>query len=247
VFHLECHEHADDWAGHLAARLVAALTEQPQVRLCLPTGTTPLPIYQGVAGAVQAGLASFRRAEVWLLDEFGGVPADAAGRCDVMLRESLLDRVDLPPDRYHRPIPEAADLDAMCAAYDASLAGGLDLTLLGVGTNGHIGMNEPGTPPTSPTRRVELAPETIAASARYFGDGTRPTWGVTIGLAGLLASREVWLLATGAHKAEIVRDILLQPVSVERPASLLRSHPHCRLFLDAAAARLLPASVRPRG
>ena len=247
MIHLNRYETPDDWAGHLAARFVAFLSEQPRARLCLPTGTTPLPVYDGIVQAVQARLATFRRAEVWLLDEFGGVPADAKGRCDVMLRETLLNRVDLPPRQYHRPIPEAANLEAMCAAYDATLAERLDLTLLGLGTNGHIGMNEPGTPPTSPTRRVELAPETIAASARYFGDGTLPTWGVTIGLSALLASREVWLLATGAHKADIVRDILLQPVSVERPASLLRSHPHCRLFLDAAAASRLPASVFPRG
>jgi glucosamine-6-phosphate deaminase len=164
-----------------------------------------------------------------------------------MLRDALLDRVDLPPGQYHRPVPEADDLEAMCAAYEASIAPGLDLTLLGLGTNGHIGMNEPGTAPTSVTRRVELAPDTIAASARYFGEGPLPTWGVTIGLAALLASREVWLLATGVRKADIVRDILLQPVSVERPASLLRSHPHCRLFLDAAAASKLPPSVIPRG
>jgi glucosamine-6-phosphate deaminase len=234
---------ADEWAGHLAARFVAYLTAKPRARLCLPTGTTPVPLYDGIVQAVGAGLASFREAQVFLLDEFGGVPPDARGRCDVMLREALLDHVDLPSAHYHRPVPEAEDLDAMCAAYEAALAPGLDLAILGLGTNGHIGMNEPGTPPTSPTRRVDLAPETIRAAARYFGETTLPTWGVTVGLAALLASREVWLLATGTHKAEIVRDILLLPVSVERPASLLRSHPHCRLFLDAPAARLLPAGV----
>ena len=235
-----------DWNAHVADEFVRALNARPSLRLCLPTGVTPLALYARLVEAVAAKALSFRDAEVFLLDEFGGVPADAAGRCDVMLRGALLDHVDLPAERYRRPIPEAADLPAMCAAYDRAIGEGLDLTLLGIGTNGHIGMNEPGSSYDSVTRRVELARSTIDAAARYFGDVPPPTWGVTIGLGPLRASREIWLLAVGESKAEIVRDVLLLPVSAERPASLLRTHPNCTFFIDSAAAARLPRDVVAR-
>jgi glucosamine-6-phosphate deaminase len=235
-----------DWNAHVAGELVRTLAARPSLRLCLPTGATPLGIYARIVAAVAAGEASFRDAEVFLLDEFGGVPVDADGRCDVMLRRALVDRVDLPPARYHRPIPEAADLAAMCAAFDRAIGDGLDLTLLGLGTNGHIGMNEPGSFYESATRRVDLAPATTLAAVRYFGAVPPPTWGVTIGLGPLRASREIWLLAAGEGKAGIVRDVLLLPVSAERPASLLRTHPNCTFFIDGAAASRLPRDVVAR-
>jgi glucosamine-6-phosphate deaminase len=224
----------------VAGRVVDRLAVHPASRLCLPSGTTPIPAFARIAAAVRAGRVSFAAANVFLLDEFGGVAADARGRCDVMLRATLLDAIDLPAARYHRPVPEASDLEAMCRAYEEAVHGALGLTLLGLGTNGHIGMNEPGSAPDSLTRRVDLAPETTRASARYFGDGPLPVWGVTIGLRSLLASRTVCLVATGESKASIVRDVVLGPVSVERPASLLRDHHDAWLFVDAAAAADLP-------
>lgn len=235
-------EDAEQWAATVASRFIDALAANPELRVCLTTGLTPLPAYARIVDAVSAGHASFARADVFLLDEFGGVPSDAHGRCDVILRRSLLDYVDLPEAGYHRPDADAADVEVMCRRYDALIDGRLDLTLLGLGTNGHVGMNEPGSAPDSPTRRVALAPETTAASARYFGAIELPTWGVTVGLAGLLASSAVWLLATGEAKAEIVRQILEEAPTTARPASLLQYHDDCWLFVDeAAASRLTPA------
>jgi glucosamine-6-phosphate deaminase len=248
VVHVVRYESPHTWAEHVAARFASFLADEPAARVALPTGATPEPVYASLVEAVRAGVASFRRAHVFLLDEFGGVPPDAKGRCDVMLHRSLLDHVDLDPQRYHRLDPEAEDLAAMCAAYDASMTPPLDLVMLGIGRNGHVGMNEPGTSPESATRRVELAPSTTQASVRYFGEGAAlPTWGVTIGLSAILAARTIWILATGEGKADIVRDVLLEPVSTTRPASLLRGHPNCWLFLDAAAASKLPVGVLSRG
>ncbi|MEO5821949.1 MAG: glucosamine-6-phosphate deaminase [Vicinamibacteraceae bacterium] len=248
MIHVVRYESPDVWAEHVAARFASFLADQPTTRVALPTGATPEPVYAGIVEAVRAGIASFRQAHVFLLDEFGGVPPDAKGRCDVMLHRALLDHVDLAPRNYHQFDPEAADVDAMCAAYDASLKQPLDLVMLGIGRNGHVGMNEPGTSPDSPTRRVELAPSTTQASARYFGEGAAlPTWGITLGLTAILAARTIWILATGEGKADIVRDVLLEPVSASRPASLLRGHPDCWFFLDAAAASKLPVGVLSRG
>ena len=239
MIHVVRYESPETWAEHVAARFASFLADEPAARVALPTGATPEPVYAAIIEAVRAGIASFRGAHVFLLDEFGGVPPDAKGRCDVMLHRSLLDHVDLAPERYHRLDPEAEDLAAMCAAYDASMTPPLDMMVLGIGRNGHVGMNEPGT---------RLNSTTIRASVRYFGEGAAlPTWGVTIGLSAILAARTIWILATGDSKADIVRDVLLEPVSTTRPASLLRGHPNCWLFLEAAASAKLPVGVLSRG
>ncbi len=237
--HIVSVETADEVAAAVARRIVDTLRQNAGARLCLPSGMTPVPAYARVAEEVRGGRTSFSQAEVFLLDEFGGVAPDAKGRCDVMLRRTLLDAIDLAADRYHRPEPEALNVDEMCRRYEAAVHGRLDLTVLGLGTNGHIGMNEPGSTRDSLTRRVDLAQETISASARYFDEGPLPTWGVTIGLRSLLASRTVYLMATGASKAAIVRAVMKEPVSTDRPASLLSEHPDAWLFVDAAAASSL--------
>jgi glucosamine-6-phosphate deaminase len=133
----------------------------------------------------------------------------------------------------------AAEFDAAVAA-----AGGLDLAIVGLGINGHVGMNEPGTPPDARTRPVELAPTTIEAARRYGADPP-PRRGVTIGLGSLLAAREIWLLARGARKASILAQALEGPETADCPASLLRAHPRLRVIADAPAASALgPRSQR---
>lgn len=229
----------DAWADAVAARLVARLAARPAPRLCLATGNTPVPVYDRCVDAVRTGAASFREAEAFLLDEFGGVPRETDGRCEQMLRRALIDHVDLPASRFHTIDTEATDLDAVCRHYEAA-AGTLDLTILGIGTNGHIGMNEPGTRADSLTRRVDLSAETQRSATHYFGGRHAPTWGVTAGMATLLRSREIWLLATGLSKAAVLRRMLTEPVSPLLPASLLREHPRCLLFCDDAAAAAIP-------
>jgi glucosamine-6-phosphate deaminase len=228
----------DTWAAALAERFVSALRERPELRVCLPTGLTPVPVYDRIADGVARGRISFARAEVILLDEFGGVDPTDPGRCDQMLVRYLLSRVDLPPERFHA-FDLSRDLDEVCRTHEAVVGSGCDLALLGVGTNGHVGMNEPGSAPDSLTRRVGLAPETIAASARYFGHGRLPSWGVTMGLGTLRRSREIWILASGPGKAAILREIVHGPVTDAVPATQLREHPRVLLIADDAAAAQL--------
>jgi glucosamine-6-phosphate deaminase len=146
--------------------------------------------------------------------------------------------VDLPPDRFHGFDLER-DVEQACREMEALVGAGVDLTLLGIGTNGHVGMNEPGSTADSLTRRVTLAPETVASSARYFTHGCLPTWGVTMGLGTIGRSREVWLLASGTAKAWIVRATVEGPVTPEVPASLLRNHPRAVFVVDDDAASRL--------
>jgi glucosamine-6-phosphate deaminase len=217
------------------------LRTRPDLKICLPSGATPSAIYAEMARSVQDGLVSFEKATVFALDEFGGLAGDDPGRTQHTLRRQLIDAVDLPPAAFRYLEPEASDLARHCAEYDTAMGDGFDLMVLGIGLNGHLGMNEPGSPVDSPTRRVDLHAGTIQSSARYFSHQNLPQWGVTVGLQAILASREVWVLANGAGKASIVEQTLRGDIGPANPASLLRRHPNCSLIMDRAAGALLDA------
>ncbi len=150
-----------------------------------------------------------------------------------MLRRQLLDSVEV--GRFHRIDVDAPDLDAECVRIDAIARGGIDLAVLGLGSNGHLGMNEPGSEPDDPTRVVELAPETKHGLPRY-GIDSPLDHGVTVGMAQLFAATEVWLLVTGARKREILQRVLAGPVGSACPASFLREHHNAVIWADHAAA-----------
>ena len=219
------------WVERVADTLLERLTAWPTLRMCLATGTTPLPVYERVATAPGV----FAAASVLLLDEFGGLPDDEPQRCNAVLRRVLVDHI-APAD--YRPIDaDADDLDAECAAVDRWIdRGGLDLAVLGLGVNGHVGMNEPGASPSGRTARVDLTPSTIDGAQRYFAGRHRPTWGVTIGLGDLLRAREIWVLAASSTKTDIVARSLQGSAGADVPASLLQEHPNCTWWLDPPAA-----------
>lgn len=206
------------------------MQSNPAAQIVLPTGRTPEPVYRSFAD--RGG--SLADATIMLLDEFG-LPPRSHARCDNMLQRDLLDRLEEPPARLLTWNTAAEDLDAMCADMDVEAQRGIDLVILGIGGNGHLGINEPGTPSDAPSRVVELHAETAAATSRY-GAETAPTWGVTLGLGPILRASAVWLLATGAHKAAIVRAALEGPIGSEVPASYVRRHENAIVFLDEAAA-----------
>jgi len=190
---------------------------------------------------VARGEVSFREAQVIALDDFGGLAPDDPGRCRNMVQRHLLDHVDLPKERFHFIDTEARDLDAVCRGYDRLIeeGGGFDLTLLGIGLNGHLGLNEPGSAPDSTTRRVQMHEITVKASAGYLTHGDLPTWGVGVGLKHLLGSKEVWLLANGQKKAEIIATTVKGEVTNQVPASLLRKHSNSSILVDSGAGALL--------
>jgi glucosamine-6-phosphate deaminase len=226
------------WTDGVASFWRDRLLTRPEQTICLPTGTTPAPVYAEMVRSVRSGLTSFARTRVFALDEFGGLRQDDGGLARNILPRMLLEPVALPSESFYTLDVWASDLARVCREYDERI-GRFDLVILGIGLNGHLGMNEPGSAQDSSTRRVALHPSTIQASARYFDHENLPTWGLTVGLGQILSAREVWVLATGSNKASIVRDAVRGDISVTIPASLLQQHPNCSFFVDSDAGACL--------
>ncbi|HEY5436530.1 MAG TPA: 6-phosphogluconolactonase [Candidatus Limnocylindrales bacterium] len=226
------------WADRVAGLLAARLRAKPSLRVCLPTGDTPVPAYDAVVALALDGACSFKGATVVLLDEWVGLPPGDPARCDTRIRAGLIDRLPVRPAAVHvidadDPSPEAA-----AARHDVA-ARGLDLVVLGLGLNGHVGFNEPGSVPDSPTRVLPLTAESRDAARARYGSRSVPTAGITIGMDRILAAGEVWLLVTGARKAPVLRRALEEPEGPDCPASYLRRHPRLTVFADDGAASLL--------
>ena len=230
-------------ARALAAEILEALRSNPRLVLGLPTGRTPIPLYGELAQAYRDGRADFSGVTTFNLDEFVGVgPADA-GSYRAFMRRQLFDHVNIPPRRIHMLDGRAADLDAECRRYERAIAraGGIDLLILGLGTNGHIGFNEPGRFVVARTHRTALRPATRRANAALFGYRTPavPREALSMGMATILGARRIVLLATGAAKARCVARMIRGPVTPALPASFLQLHHDVDVWVDRAAGRAM--------
>ncbi|MEJ7843796.1 MAG: glucosamine-6-phosphate deaminase [Rubrobacter sp.] len=225
-----------------ASDLVARrLRERPGTTLLLPTGTTPLGTYRRLVALHRSGTLSFARATFFNLDEYLGVPRDHPASYHVYMKENFYGLVDADPARVHVPDGAAPDPRAECERYEAAIreAGGVDLCVLGIGRNGHVGFNEPGATFGSRTRVVRLAESTRRVNAGDFEGDHAPEKAITVGMATIFRAREVLLLASGANKAKAVATAVCGKVSEDVPASMLRRHPNAAFLLDEEAATAL--------
>jgi glucosamine-6-phosphate deaminase len=230
--------------GVVAADAIGALLDRkPAAVLGLATGSSPISIYDELAARCDAGLVSFRQARGFTLDEYVGLPADHPQRYRNVIDTAFVSRVDFTPGAVQGPDGLAADIPAACSAYENAIrdAGGVDLQILGIGTDGHIAFNEPGSSLASRTRIKTLTRQTRIDNARFFGGDVEsvPTHCLTQGLATIMEARHVILVATGRGKAEAVHHLVEGPVTAMWPASILQHHPHVTVLLDDAAARRL--------
>ncbi|MEY9872656.1 glucosamine-6-phosphate deaminase [Streptacidiphilus sp. MAP12-33] len=227
--------------GELIATAIAdLLTRKPDALLGVATGSTPLPIYTALAAKVRSGAVDAARARICQLDEYVGLPAGhPESYRSVVLRE-VVEPLGLGESSFLGPDGNAADITAACEAYDQALAdtGGVDLQLLGIGTDGHIGFNEPCSSLASRTRIKTLTEQTRIDNARFFDDDIDrvPHHVITQGIGTILDARHLVLLATGAGKAEAVAATVEGPVSALVPASALQLHRHATVVVDEAAA-----------
>jgi glucosamine-6-phosphate deaminase len=217
--------------------LVDALRDQAAPVLGLATGSSPLGVYRYV---IAAGV-SLAHASAVLLDEYVGLPADHPEAYRAFIRREFTDHTDLPEDRLFGPNVWVAgpELSAACAAYDALLTklGGVDVQLLGIGSDGHIAFNEPGSSLASRTRVKTLTDATRADNARFFDTPADvPRHVVTQGLGTILEARHLLMIATGAAKSAPIAAAVEGPVSAFCPASVLQLHPHATVVIDEAAA-----------
>jgi glucosamine-6-phosphate deaminase len=233
---------ADVIASVAADVVVGLLSGKPESVLGLATGSSPLGVYRQLIERHRAGEVSFAAARGFLLDEYVGLPAEHPQRYRSVIGEVLEQYVDFAPGAVRGPDGNASDLPGACARYEAAIAaaGGVDVQLLGIGTDGHVGFNEPGSSLSSRTRVKTLTDQTRADNARFFAAPDEvPRHVVTQGLGTISDARHLLLVATGVGKAAAVQAMAEGPVSAFCPASVLQLHPHVTVLLDDAAASSL--------
>jgi glucosamine-6-phosphate deaminase len=230
-------------AKELAARIASGLRENPRLVLGLPTGRTPVRLYRELAWLYTRGGADFSLATTFNLDEFWNVPPDHAGSYRTFMEQHLFSRVNVAHERINFLRGDAPDADAECERYERAIAdaGGIDLQILGIGTNGHIGFNEPARELAARAHRVALTASTRRSNAALFGgDAARvPTEALSVGMATILHARRIVLIATGKSKARCIERLVRGPITTRLPASFLQLHRDAEVMVDEAAAGAL--------
>ncbi len=230
--------------GIIAARIIAKLVRaKPDCVLGLATGSTPLGTYRELIRMHREDGLDFSKVTTFNLDEYVGLTAEHPQSYRAFMAEHFFRHVNVDAGRTHIPDGMARDIPAECARYEAAIAeaGGIDLQLLGIGTDGHIGFNEPSSSLASRTRIKTLTERTRADNARFFGGDLAqvPFHCITMGVGTIMASREVLLLAFGENKADAVSAAVEGPITAMNPASVLQMHPVAKCVVDEAAAAKL--------
>ena len=229
--------------GRAAATLIAAqLLRKPDSVLGLATGSTPVPTYEELIALNKAGVADFSKAVSYNLDEYVGIPVDHECSYHRFMDDNLFNHVNMRREAIHVPDGLAEDLAGAAAAYDDAIdaAGGIDLQVLGIGRNGHIGFNEPGDKFVYGCHVVDLSESTIDANKRFFDSADDvPRQAVSLGIGSIMKGKTILLLATGADKAEAVRAMAQDEIIPQVQATILRTHPNVIVLLDAEAASKL--------
>jgi glucosamine-6-phosphate deaminase len=217
----------DALSDRAAEILLTAIRRDPRIVLGLPTGRTPIRMYERVVAACSREYHCFRDVVTFNLDEYVGIERDHPGSYFTFMKRHLFDVIDIDKANAHIPNGVAGDLDQECLRYERAIvgAGGLDLTFLGLGSNGHIAFNEPGTPFDARTRVVTLTESTRTANASFFPEGDVPTQAITMGIATILESKAIVLLASGSNKKAAIERLRSAVVSEDFPASALWKHP----------------------
>lgn len=233
-------------ARALASAIAEALAVKPDLVLGLPTGRTPIRLYHELGAMHARGAVDFARATTFNLDEFLGVTPEDLGSYRAFMQEHLFSRVNLDPARINVLNGAAADPAEECARYEHAIdrAGGIDLQLLGIGTNGHIGFNEPARELVGATHRVRLKVSTRRSNAALFGGDPDkvPHEALSMGMATILRARRIVMIATGRSKAHCVERVVHGPITTKLPASFLQLHRDVELLLDEAAGSQLPVA-----
>lgn len=230
--------------GVLGAQAVAdTVTAKPDAILGLATGSSPLAIYDELGRRVAAGELTLKDCTGFNLDEYVGLPDDHPQRYRNVIEDEFVTKTDIDTANVHGPDGSAADIPAACAAYERAItdAGGVDIQILGIGSDGHIAFNEPGSSLASRTRLKTLTRQTRVDNARFFDDDVDavPVHCITQGVATIMEARHIVLVAAGRHKAQAVHELVEGPISAMWPATILQMHPNVTVIVDEPAASRL--------
>lgn len=225
-----------------AAQIISKIQANPRLNLGLATGSTPTGVYKRLIQDHEENKTSYKQINTFNLDEYIGISKKDPNSYHYFMCENLFDHIDIPLDHTHIPDGTAKDLDEECRRYEMFIQehGGIDLQILGIGQNGHIGFNEPGTSFSSRTHIINLAESTRKANSRFFESlEDVPTQAITMGIASIMESKEVFLFVSGASKAEALARLMNGEVSEQFPASILKNHQNVTIFADKEASALL--------
>ena len=235
-------ENYDAMSRRAANILSAQVILKPDSVLGLATGSTPVGMYRQLVNWYEKGDIDFSQVHTVNLDEYLGLAPDHDQSYRYFMQQNLFDHINVRPENTNVPNGLASDPEAECRRYDQVIAGlgGIDLQVLGMGHNGHIGFNEPGETFELGTHVVDLTENTIQANARFFASKDEvPRRAITMGIKSIMQARHILVVVSGEDKAEIVRRAFAGPVTPLVPASILQMHPHLSLVGDEAALSLL--------
>lgn len=225
----------------LARKLYRRIMLQPKLVVGLATGSTPLPFYSALVSLVSKKPLDLSRITTFNLDEYYPIGRSNCNSYYFFMNKYLFKLLKLNDTQVNLLSGEAKDYHTECKNYEGRIkvVGGIDWQLLGIGVNGHIGFNEPGSEFNSLTRRVRLSGSTIEMNRRFFSNDKIPFYALTMGLKTILSAKDIHLIATGENKSRIVRKLILTKPSKKLPASILKLHHNVTIWLDNASAKLL--------
>lgn len=218
------------------------IQSKPDAVLGLATGGTPIPVYQELIRRYQAGRIDFSQVKTFNLDEYYGLSSSHEQSYYQFMQIHLFSHINIRPENIHVPDGQPSDVDAYCRQYEQMIeqAGGIDLQLLGIGHNGHIGFNEPARELHPGTHLVRLTETTIEANARFFTSIENvPTHAITMGMQNILKAKRILLLATGRGKADIIHQLIHTGITTDIPASFLKLHDRVSIIVDEEAGSLV--------
>ncbi|MCR4616190.1 MAG: glucosamine-6-phosphate deaminase [Clostridiales bacterium] len=213
----------------------------PKACLGLATGVTPIPTYNYIAEEYAKGKVSFSNVTTFNLDEYCDLPREHRNSFYSFMMDNLFSKIDIKPENINFLDGNAADVEAESRRYAQKIeaAGGIDIQLLGIGRNGHIGFNEPSDKFTDEAFKVKLTDSTIEANSVFFDDIPMPHFAITMGIGSIMRAKKILLIATGESKAQAIKNTVEGEVTPQNPASILNQHPDVTIYLDRAAASLL--------
>ncbi len=225
-----------------AFKVMKTVLDKGNPVLGLATGSSPVGLYKEMIRDHKENGTSYKNILTWNLDEYVGIPRTHEQSYWTFMHENLFNFIDIPEENIHVPVGESEDEEAECVKYEESMKGHtVDIQVLGIGSDGHIAFNEPGTPFDSLTHLMDLTEQTRKDNARFFDNDINqvPKRSITMGLASIMRAKKIIVIATGENKAEAVYGMLKGSKTTDCPASILQDHPDVTVLLDKAAASKL--------